>query len=61
MAHCKEQATHTDESVVIALPNVHAKLDTLTGGWRKKVNHIVEGGDSGCREDKSNGLPKKMI
>merc|ERR1712046_287971 len=30
------------------------KLNTPTGGWRKKVNHFVEGGDFGCREDKIN-------
>merc|ERR1712203_315953 len=28
------------------------KLNTPTGGWRKKTNHFVEGGDFGCREDK---------
>jgi 60S ribosomal protein uL30 len=37
------------------------KLNTPTGGWRKKVNHFVEGGDFGCREDKINVLLKKMI
>merc|ERR1712055_1280086 len=37
------------------------KLNTPTGGWRKKVNHFVEGGDFGCREDKINELLKKMI
>merc|ERR1712228_785064 len=37
------------------------KLNTPLGGWRKKVNHFVEGGDSGCREDKINELLKKMI
>merc|ERR1712010_172693 len=26
------------------------KLNTPTGGWRKKTNHFVEGGDFGCRE-----------
>merc|ERR1712212_423919 len=36
------------------------KLNTPTGGWRKKVNHFVEGGDFGCREDKINELLKKM-
>lgn len=36
------------------------KLNNPTGGWRKKVNHFVEGGDFGCREDKINGLLKKM-
>merc|ERR1712080_676708 len=34
------------------------KLNTPTGGWRKKVNHFVEGGDFGCREDKINELLK---
>merc|ERR1719347_457784 len=37
------------------------KLNTPTGGWRKKVNHFVEGGDFGCREYKINDLLKKMI
>merc|ERR1711890_178198 len=37
------------------------KLNTPTGGWRKKVNHFVEGGDFGCREDKINELLRKMI
>jgi len=37
------------------------KLNTPSGGWRKKVNHFVEGGDFGCREDKINDLLKKMI
>jgi len=37
------------------------KLNTPSGGWRKKVNHFVEGGDFGCREDKINELLKKMI
>merc|ERR1712019_9876 len=37
------------------------KLNNPTGGWRKKVNHFVEGGDFGCREDKINELLKKMI
>merc|ERR1712124_219371 len=32
------------------------KLNTPTGGWRKKTNHFVEGGDFGCREDKINNL-----
>lgn len=37
------------------------KLNTPTGGWRKKTNHFVEGGDFGCREDKINALLKRMI
>nr|AQS22808.1 60S ribosomal protein l7 [Pseudodiaptomus poplesia] len=37
------------------------KLDTPSGGWRKKTNHFVEGGDFGCREEKINELLKKMI
>merc|ERR1712112_599335 len=35
--------------------------EILTGGWRKKTNHFVEGGDFGNREDKINDLLKKMI
>merc|ERR1739847_22999 len=35
------------------------KLNTPTGGWRKKTNHFVEGGDFGCREDKINALLRK--
>merc|ERR1712141_117380 len=37
------------------------KLNNPTGGWRKKTNHFVEGGDFGCREIKINDLLKKMI
>merc|ERR1711874_755281 len=37
------------------------KLNNPTGGWRKKTNHFVEGGDFGNREDKINELLKKMI
>ncbi|XP_059617667.1 large ribosomal subunit protein uL30 [Phlebotomus argentipes] len=37
------------------------KLNTPNGGWRKKNNHYVEGGDFGNREDKINALLKRMI
>jgi len=37
------------------------KLNTPTGGWRKKTNHYVEGGDFGNREDKINELLRKMV
>ncbi|CAG0915390.1 unnamed protein product [Notodromas monacha] len=37
------------------------KLNTPTGGWRKKANHFVEGGDFGNREDKINELLQRMI
>ena len=37
------------------------KLNTPTGGWRKKNNHFVDGGDYGNREDKINNLLNKMI
>lgn len=37
------------------------KLNTPTGGWRKKNNHYVDGGDFGNREDKINNLLRKMI
>merc|ERR1711878_229726 len=37
------------------------KLNNPTGGWRKKTNHFVEGGDFGCREYKINDLLRKMI
>jgi len=37
------------------------KLNTPTGGWRKKTNHYVEGGDFGNREDKINELLKRMV
>jgi len=37
------------------------KLNTPNGGWRKKTNHFVDGGDFGCREDKINALLRKMI
>merc|ERR1712122_318570 len=36
------------------------KLNTPTGGWRKKTNHFVEGGDFGNREDFINPLLAKM-
>ncbi len=39
----------------------HFKLNTPNGGWRKKTNHFVDGGDFGNREDKINNLLKKMI
>ena len=35
--------------------------NTPTGGWRKKTNHFVEGGDFGNREDKINPLLRKMV
>merc|ERR1711926_64810 len=37
------------------------KLNTPTGGWRRKTNHFVEGGDFGCREDKINALLRLMV
>merc|ERR1712024_89511 len=37
------------------------KLNIPTGGWRKKTNHFVEGGDFGCREDFINPLLHKMV
>ena len=37
------------------------KLNNPTGGWVKKTNHFVEGGDFGNREDQINKLLKKMI
>merc|ERR1712156_1221308 len=37
------------------------KLNTPTGGWRKKTNHFVEGGDFGNREDQINDLLRKMV
>ncbi|CAD6236436.1 GSCOCG00008181001-RA-CDS [Cotesia congregata] len=37
------------------------KLNTPTGGWRKKTNHYVEGGDFGNREDKINELIRRMV
>ncbi|CAG7823336.1 unnamed protein product [Allacma fusca] len=37
------------------------KLNTPSGGWRKKTNHFVEGGDFGCREDKINELLRRMV
>ncbi|XP_029175162.1 general transcription factor 3C polypeptide 2-like isoform X2 [Nylanderia fulva] len=36
------------------------KLNTPNGGWRKKTNHYVEGGDFGNREDKINELLRRM-
>lgn len=37
------------------------KLNTPTGGWKKKGNHFQEGGDFGNREDLINALLAKMI
>jgi len=37
------------------------KLNNPTGGWRKKTNHFVEGGDFGNREDLINQLLRKMV
>jgi 60S ribosomal protein uL30 len=39
----------------------HFKLDTPNGGWRKKANHFVDGGDFGCREHMINKLIKRMV
>lgn len=37
------------------------KLNNPTGGWKKKTNHYVEGGDFGNREDKINKLVRQML
>nr|UAM96081.1 ribosomal protein L7 [Hippodamia variegata] len=37
------------------------KLNTPTGGWRRKTNHYVEGGDFGNREDRINELLRRMV
>ncbi|RCN36649.1 ribosomal protein L30p/L7e [Ancylostoma caninum] len=37
------------------------KLNNPTGGWTKKTNHFVEGGDFGNREDQINKLLRRMI
>jgi large subunit ribosomal protein L7e/general transcription factor 3C polypeptide 2 len=37
------------------------KLNTPTGGWRKKTTHFVEGGDFGNREVKINPLLRRMV
>ena len=37
------------------------KLNNPTGGWTKKRNHFIEGGDYGNREDKINALVQRMI
>merc|ERR1712080_653567 len=37
------------------------KQNNPAGGWRKKVNHFVEGGDFGNRETKINELLRKMV
>merc|ERR1711893_206619 len=39
----------------------HFKLNTPTGGWKKKGNHFVENGYYGNREDKINALLRRMI
>merc|ERR1711879_120538 len=54
---CVEDLIH---EIVTVGPNFMwpFKMNTPTGGWRKKTNHFVEGGDFGCREDKINELLK---
>ena len=37
------------------------KLSSPTGGFVKKLIHFNEGGDAGNREDKINGLIKRMV
>jgi len=37
------------------------KLNTPNGGWRKKTQHFVEGGDFGNRETKINPLLRRMV
>lgn len=37
------------------------KLNNPRGGWRKKTNHYVEGGDFGNREDQINPLIRRMV
>ncbi|XP_064652203.1 large ribosomal subunit protein uL30-like [Lineus longissimus] len=37
------------------------KLNTPNGGWRKKANHFVDGGDYGNREEHMNTLLRRMI
>ena len=37
------------------------KLSNPNGGWSKKANHFVEGGDYGNREEKINALLQRMI
>jgi len=37
------------------------KLNSPNGGWRKKANHFVEGGDFGNREEHINKLLRRMI
>ncbi|KAJ1522172.1 hypothetical protein ONE63_002482 [Megalurothrips usitatus] len=37
------------------------KLNTPTGGWRRKNNHYVDGGDFGNREGKINNLLRRMV
>merc|ERR1711860_131159 len=37
------------------------KLNTPNGGWRKKANHFVEGGDFGNRENHLNALLRRMV
>jgi len=38
----------------------HFKLNTPKGGFRKKANHFVDGGDFGCRDEMINNLLRKM-
>ena len=38
VVHCKEQVTHTDENVVVALLNVH--INTHTIGANREVDSV---------------------
>eukprot|EP00052_Salpingoeca_macrocollata_P004428 m.41251 g.41251 ORF g.41251 m.41251 type:complete len:276 (+) comp14207_c0_seq2:1178-2005(+) len=37
------------------------KLNSPNGGWKKKGNHFMEGGDYGNREDHLNALVQRMV
>merc|ERR1711935_1163272 len=63
---CVEDIVH---EIVTAGPNFKAvtnflwpfKLNNPTGGWKKKTNHFIGGGDYGNREEYVNKLLQSMI
>jgi len=62
---CVEDLVHEIFTVGRKFKQVNAsiwpfKLNTPTGGWVKKGNHFVEGGDYGNREDAINRLIRAM-
>ena len=63
---CMEDLVHEIFSVGPAFKEANNflwpfKLSNPNGGWTRKRNHYVEGGDAGNREEKLNDLLQKML